>query len=246
MPDIDGRFVRDRASEAAFRLTRWFVVFTVERMFNDRMSGLALIVGSGGMIITMVLHPTGHVAAAQAEQMIRMLIGVHGLALACLPLMFLGTWGLSRAVLERSSLAITALAVYTFALIAVMNAAVFDGLVTPGVLRQMMAGGAPADAWRALAHYNFFVNQAYAQVFVAASAVAIALWSVSTWKNRELARGLSIYGCVLAIVTIVALFSGHLDLDKHGAGLVIFADAAWFIVAGGQLMAREKRLPAMA
>jgi hypothetical protein len=65
-------------------------------MTDDRLSGLALISASGGMIITMSLHPTGHVGEAQVEPMIHMLIAVHALALACVPLMFLGTWGLSR------------------------------------------------------------------------------------------------------------------------------------------------------
>ena len=47
------------------------------------------------MIITMALHPTGHVAAAQLDQTIRMLIFVRTLALACIPCN-LGAWGLSR------------------------------------------------------------------------------------------------------------------------------------------------------
>jgi hypothetical protein len=54
----------------------------VRRMTDNRLSGLALISGPGGIIITMSLHPTGHVAAAQVEPMIRMLIAVHALALA--------------------------------------------------------------------------------------------------------------------------------------------------------------------
>ena len=101
-------------------------------MTENRLSGLALIAGSGGMIITMSLHPTGHVAATQIEPMIRMLVAVHALALACVPVLFLGAWGLSRRVDATNYLAMTGLVLYTFALLAVMNAAVADGLVTPG------------------------------------------------------------------------------------------------------------------
>jgi hypothetical protein len=211
-------------------------------MSNDHVSGLALIVGSSGMIITMSLHPTGHVAADQIEPMIRMLIAVHALALACVPVMFLGALGLSQRVACRGHLALTGLVVYTFALLAVMNAAVVDGLVIPNVLRQMVASaGAPqaVDGWRMISHYNFYVNQGYAQVFVAASSVAIVLWSASTWHSKQLTRGLSIYGCILAGITLIALFSGHLNLDKHGFGIIIFGQAGWFIVAGALLLRRE-------
>ena len=56
------------------------------------------------MIITMAFHPSGHITSAQLPNMIRMLILVHGLALACIPVMFLGTWGLSRRMVTPSRL----------------------------------------------------------------------------------------------------------------------------------------------
>jgi hypothetical protein len=214
-------------------------------MSNDRRSGLALIAGSSGMIITMSLHPTGHLAADQIEPMIRMLIAVHALALACLPAMFLGAWGLSQRMRGAGDLGRIGLVVYTFALLAVMNAAVVDGLVTPSLLRQMVASAPQAsDGCHMMQQYNFSVNQGFAQVFVAASAVAIALWSAAIWRSKELVRGLGIYGCILGGATLIALFSGHLRLDKHGAGIVIFAQAAWFIVAGAQLLKREDQVAA--
>ena len=204
-------------------------------MTDDRLSGLALIAGSVGTIITMSLHPTGYIAAADVEPMIRMLIVVHALALACVPVLFLGAWGLSRRVATTDHLAVAGLVLYTFALLAVMNAAVADGLVTPSLLRQIVASaGSPSaiDGWRMMSRYNFYVNQAYAQVFVAASSAAIVLWSASTWRSRKLARGLGIYGFLLGPVTLLALFSGRLNLDAHGFGIVIFGQAAWFIVGG--------------
>lgn len=218
-------------------------------MTDDRLSGLALILGSGGVIITMSLHPTGHVAAAEIEPMVRMLIVVHALALACLPVLFLGAWGLTRRVASPDRLAMAGQVLYTFALLAVMNAAVADGLVTPSLLRQIVAsaGSPPAiDGWRMISRYNFYVNQAYAQVFVAASSVAIVLWSASTWRSGKLARGLGIYGCILGPATLLALFSGRLNLDAHGFGMVIFGQAAWFIVAGALLWRLDNLVTAAA
>jgi hypothetical protein len=216
-------------------------------MTDNRLSGVALIAGSVGMIITMSLHPSGHIAPAQMESMIRMLIGVHGLALACVPVLFLGAWGLSRRGGGAGRMDMAGLVVYGFALLMVANAAVADGLVTPNILRQMVASaGAPEaiDGWRMVSRYDFFVNQGYAQVFVAASPVAIMLWSVAMLRKRNLSRGLGIYGCVLGLVTLVALFSGYLRLDTHGFGAVVLGQAIWFSVAGTLLWGSEDRAAA--
>jgi hypothetical protein len=213
-------------------------------MTDNQVSGLALIAGSVGSIITMSLHPSGHIAPEQMEPTIRMLIGVHALALASVPVLFVGAWGLSRRGPGRDRLTMGALVLYTFALLAVMNAAVADGLVTPNILRQMVASaGSPAaiDGWRMVSRYNFYVNQGYAQVFVAASSAAIVLWSIAMFRNRFLSRGLGIYGCILGTATLVALLSGRLRLDTHGFGGVMFAQAAWFIIAGSLLWRSEDR-----
>jgi hypothetical protein len=209
---------------------------------SDQMSGWALISGSAGMIITMAFHPSGHITPDRMESMIRMLIAVHSLALACVPALFIGTLGLVRRFRSAHRLAVSGLVVYAFALVAVMNAAVADGLVTPRVLRQIVeSAGAPAamDTWRTISHYNFHVNQAYAQVFVAGSCVAIVLWSIAAWKSRELSRGFSIFGCVLGLLSLVAMFSGYLPLDVHHFGAVVLGQAVWFVNAGMMLLRRN-------
>ncbi len=213
-------------------------------MSDDQLSGWALIAGTGGTIITMSLHPTGRVAAAQMESMIRMLIGVHALALACLPALFLGTLGLTRRLRSSHRLAMTGLVVYTLALIATLNAAVADGLVTPNVLRQIVESGTThpaADIWPAIAHYNFYVNQGFAQVFVAGSSIALMLWSLAAWAKRELSRPLSIYGCILGVASLAAMFSGYLPLDAHHFGAVVFGQAIWYIGAGVMLIQHNEQ-----
>jgi hypothetical protein len=218
-------------------------------MTDDRLSALALIAGSCGLIITMSLHPTGRVANAQMESMLRRLIAVHALAIACIPVLFLGVWGLSRRLDSSDRLAVSGLVVYALALLAVMNAAVADGLVNPGLFRQFVASAASsqtADSWRMISRYNFFVNQAYAQVYVAASSVALLLWSAATLHRKALRRGLGIYGCILGSLTLTALLSGRLNLDAHGFGAVVFGQAAWFVAAGVLLWRGENRPAAAA
>jgi len=206
-------------------------------MADARKSGIALIVGSMAMVITMAIHPRGHVTTAdEAENMARMLIAVHSLALASVPVIFLGTWGLSRRLDAPDRVAMAGLVIYTFALIAVTNAAVFDGLVAPNIIRQIVGAAAEKkDAWQVAMRLNFEMNQAYARLYAAASGVAILLWSVVIVRKGQLSRAVGIYGCILGLAIVGAVGSGLLNPNVHGFGALIFAEAAWFIVVGLQL-----------
>ncbi|HEV3375068.1 MAG TPA: hypothetical protein VG051_05140 [Candidatus Acidoferrum sp.] len=209
-------------------------------MTDDRRSGVALIAGSAGMIITMILHPTGKVGPEGIDAMVRMLVGVHALALASMPVVFLGAWGLSRRVASADRLAMMALVLYAFATVAVMNAAVFDGLVAPNLIRQIVfthdtATAGTSEGWRLAFNYNSQLNQAFARVYAVASSMAILLWSVVIVRDRALARGVGIYGCVLGAITVAGVFSGRLNPDVHGFGLIIFGQALWFILSGASL-----------
>jgi hypothetical protein len=207
-------------------------------MNDNRLSGIALIAASCGMIITMAVHPTGHITAAQLEGTIRMLILVHSFALFLVPIQFLGAWGLSRRLIGTTRLEVIGLVFYAVALIAVMSAAVADGLVTPSVFRRIVESAdseAAVKTWQMFSRYTFYWNQAYAQVFVAASSAAILTWSVAMLRNRRLSRGLGIYGCILSIATVAVLFSGHLPLDAHRFGAVVLGQAIWFFITAALL-----------
>ena len=206
-------------------------------MNDNRLSAIALIAASCGMIITMAVHPTGHITQAQLEGTIRMLIIVHAFALMVAPIQFLGAWGLSQRLVGTVRLEVVGLVFYGMALIAVMSSAVADGLVTPSVFRHIVesANSESAVNWRMFSRYTFFLNQAYAQVFVAASSAAILAWSVAMWRSGRLSRGLGIYGCILSIATIAVLFSGYLRLDAHGFGAVVLGQAIWFVIAAALL-----------
>jgi hypothetical protein len=41
---------------------------------------------------------------------------------------------------------------------------------------------------------------------------------------------------------MLALFSGRLNLDAHGFGIVIFGQASWFIVAGLLLWRHQEQV----
>jgi hypothetical protein len=205
-------------------------------MTDERRSGIALIVGSAAMVITMAFHPHGKLNPADIDSALRMLIAVHTLALLSIPVLFLGAWGMTRWVATPDRLAWAALVLFALGSVAVMNAAVFDGLVAPNLIRPMVAATAETrDGWQSLMNYNFQLNQAFARVYAAGSSLAVVLWSVSIWRSRKMAPGLAIYGSILGAVTALATVSGLLSPTWHGFAMLILGQAIWFIGAGAQL-----------
>ncbi|MSR63715.1 MAG: hypothetical protein EXS08_14915 [Planctomycetes bacterium] len=207
-------------------------------MTTERASGLALIAGTAAMIVTMLFHPRGHdlFAPGQFEAGARQNVLTHALALCGLPLSFLGASGLTRRLTRAPSLALGGLVLYGFACVGVMIAAVASGLVATELAGEIVAAGGKANETQAaLFHYNGFVNQAFAKLYVVASSLALFAWSFSILRGGELARALGIYGCVLAPVTLLALLSGHVQLDVHGFGAIVLGQAVWNSVAGALL-----------
>ena len=203
-------------------------------MTDDRKSGIALITGMAGTIITMALHPTGQdLASGHAASMMQLNMAVHTLALVCVPILFLGALGLTQRLASPNRLALSGLVLFGFAEVAVMIAAAASGLITPGLYHHMSTDSpAAADAWRAVMALNGHLNQAFALIFTVASSVAIVIWSAAILKSSIFSRALGIYGCILGPLTIVGVLSGHVRLNVHGFGLVILGQAIWFITAG--------------
>lgn len=202
------------------------------------MGGIALVAGSIAGIITMSLHPSGQDLMEPGRFAATAFVGiaVHALAIASLPVLFLGAWALTRRLDAPDRLAWAALVVYGFGLAAVMAAASVSGFIAPDLVRAQSGASPPeSDIWRILFHYNGLVNQAFARVFAVASCTAIALWSAGMVRRKVLAPGVGIYGIVVGCAVAVLVLAGRLRLDIHGMGLVVVAQAVWFIVVGVRL-----------
>lgn len=233
--DIGRLFVRYLGACGELALTVRRSVLTVGRMTDERRSAIALIAGSAGMIITMIFHPGGKIAPEQLDQVIRLNIAVHSLALASIPVLFLGAWGMSRRLDGGDRLAWAGLVLFALASIAVINAGTLNGLVVPKLMRQIVAATPETrGTWQMMLNYNFQVNQAFARVYAVGSSLAVVLWSISILRYRTLGRGIGIYGVVLGVVTAAAICSGFLTPDRHGFAILIFGQAIWFLlVASG-------------
>jgi len=109
-------------------------------------------------------------------------------------------------------------------------------LVGPAVAREIIdAEPSAGQAWRIVFDYNHRLNQEFARTYVVASSAAIVLWSASILRSRVLAPGVAIYGLLVGPVIVLAVLSGHVRLDVHGFGLIVLAQAVWFVVAGARL-----------
>jgi len=205
-------------------------------MTEDHVSGLALITASIGMVIVLGIHPSGPMNLAQVESVVRKLIVVHTLALLTLPLFVCGAWGLWRR-LAPSRAAGAAMAVYALAIVALMNAAVIDGLVSPTLIRQIVtAPAAASETWRLLFKYNGYLDQVFGEVYIVGASLAITLWSASIVGGRSLSRGVGILGCVLGPLLLIAVFAGVLSRSAHAFSAAILVQGLWFMSVGMSLL----------
>jgi hypothetical protein len=205
---------------------------------NVRVSGWALIAGSLGVVVTLILHPTerGLFDPAQVESVTRTMIAVHSLALVTVPLWFIGACGLSRRVGSNSWLGELSFVIYGFALVAMMNAVVIDGLVTPGLARAIVnATPDKVVGWKIAFNHNVLLDQAFMSVFLVASSVAIGLWSLAIVRRGALARSLGIFGFLLGAGTVIGKLTGWLEQYPHIFVMVLIGQAIWFFSAGVQL-----------
>ncbi len=225
-------------------------------MTDNRLSGMAMIAGQAGLLLTLSLHPHGKISPAEVDQMVRKLLAVHSIALAGLPFMILGALGLVRAVSSRNRLAVAAFVIYCFAIAASLSGIVIDGLVMPHLLPHLVDtakastaaaagaqpnGAASGEVWHDLLRYNGYLDMAFVQLSLVATAVAVIAWSTAMLPGKIFPRT-GIYGLILGVVVLVALFSGALGAE-HALMIIIFGQATWFLIVGGLLCARPDTSP---
>lgn len=193
-------------------------------MERERLGGWAMVAGAAMGLVTMLFHPTSTANAV-------LVLAVHTLAIAALPLAGYGGFALTRRLSRNGAAADLALAFYLMAMVAALLAATSSGLLAPALAR--LAEADPAN--RVLATFNWQLNQAFDRVFVAATSIAIGVWPMEILRTRLLWRATGILGCVAAALVLVALFSGRLRMDVHGFGAVVLVQAIWLVMAGLEL-----------
>jgi hypothetical protein len=206
-------------------------------MTDTRLGGAAMIAAAVAGILVMAVHPTSHALLAPGKFSTVAMLGeaVHIVAIITTPIAFLGALALARHTDSPNRLAITGLAIYGFALAAIMCAAIFSGLVAIPILQKMVEQPQSAAEWEGFAAFSGIVNQGFARIYTILVSIAIALWSVQIVQTRRLPRAAGIYGLVIAPVIFMAVASGHVRLDVHGFGAVVLLQGIWLIAVGAAL-----------
>jgi len=221
-------------------------------MTDNRKSGIALIAGSLGGMLTMAIHPTsaGTLTPDQFARLAVVSAVAHSLAMVSFVFIFLGAMGLTRRLTFGASeehpgrLPLAGLVTYGLAAVAVLIATAVSGFIVPDIMNHMIRDAAAnASQWHIVIDAVFQFNQAFARIYSVAASTAMVLWSASALRNGGLGRTIAIYGCVLPPALIVLIAAGHLQLNVHGMAIVVLAHAIWFITVGAQLY-REPDQPA--
>lgn len=206
-------------------------------MQRESLGGGSMIAGAAMMLVTMAFHPDSGDQPALS-------VAVHALGLASVPIAFYGTWILTLMLSAGGPLSGLALAFQGMSAVAAIAAATASGLVAPDLISRAAAleGGALEIATGVL-RYNHAVNQAFARLLVASSSVAIGIWSLEILRTGLLRRAAGILGCTVAVLTLLALLSGHVTMDVHGFGAIVLAQAVWLILVGAELRSRSTKQP---
>jgi hypothetical protein len=204
-------------------------------MKHTKIYGIALIIGALGGIVTMALHPTGHDILQNPEEISRryemLAVAVHTLAIISVPIMFWGFFGFSQRIGWEKPTIILAQIAFGFGSLSVTAAAVINGLATPTLMRQIYNADEPTKKLlNQIVWNNWLLNQAFSKVYVVATAAALIIWSYHLWKKGLLAQITAVIGFIIGVVSLLGIFSGHLKLDVHGFGLVMFGQAVWIIL----------------
>jgi hypothetical protein len=206
--------------------------------------GLALILGTLAQIATMSFHPTGVAELATADAMtkeMRLLVVTHALGLFSIPTTAFGFVGLTQRLGWAKPEALFALIVYAFSAVAIMFAAIADGLLNAVFIPKTLGvSGASLQMLELLLSYNHQINQACAQVYVVGSSLAIIFWSVALIKLGAFQRAAGWFGGFVGLAAVMGLLTGHVRLNAHGFGFIVLLQACW-VFAVAAFLIRSKQ-----
>lgn len=209
---------------------------------RDVFSGATLIAAALVFVVVMSFHPTAHqiLEADDVADFAHLNRHVHALALAGVPIAFLGLLGLWRR-LGRGNLATAALVCWGFSSVAVTSAAVTSGFVASELMIEMAAPGAEVEAVHRLLDFAGAGVHAFATAYLVAGSIAIALWAAAILHGGRLHRASGVAGLIAGAGPLLLFLGGHLRLDVHGFGMLVVLQGIWMVWVG-VLLCRPARL----
>ena len=199
---------------------------------DDRRYGTLLITAAVVGLFVMAHHPNAHhiVHAANPAGAAQMNRIIHAIAIAAMPIQFLGLLGLTRR-LGPSILGQAGLVTQGFGLVAGMGAAVASGFVASSVTLDMVQAGTSAQP-SPLLGYTGLWNQGFAAVYVVATAISLVLWSVAMFSSPVFPKALAWLGIVVGTAVTLWQIFWIQHLGVHEFGLIVLGEAVWMVWSG--------------
>lgn len=198
----------------------------------EKSAGLALIIGSILVIITMVFHPVG----GNFEHLLKiskMAIISHGLAIISIPILAFGFWGLTVRLGKNDSLSLLGFIIMLFGLLAGMLAAAINGLALPFFIKQYQDQSVEIITQiNHIIQYGFALNKAMDYIFIASCCFAIVLWSIIIIKKSTLPKWIAYLGLLLGITAIMLMLSNVAFTNLYSFRIFIAGLVSWIIVTG--------------
>lgn len=202
---------------------------------ETRSAGIALLASAVLAVFVMLHHPTGAHGHTPLVAGLSLANLVHA---AMLVLLGVQLWAFTVYSRWRglAGWVLPALIVYAIAFVGHLVAATVNGFVVPAV-----AARVDAAAVHDLFVMLWQLNQAFAQLGVYATGLAILFWSVDLLTaagRRSLPAGAA--GIALAILPALALLTGMVEMNVQGALLIYAAHMIWVALAGAGLLIHRR------
>lgn len=208
---------------------------------SDRTMGI-LIGGASLLAIAMMAHhpaTTSDTMAGLVAEITRKAPAikfVHGSLVALLAVLLFGFTEYSTRHGTNRPLVRAALVAYAIGVVATIGAALAEGFVATDLAMRYADAAAPAlDSLRHSLRLCWYANQALADCGEFARAAAMLLWSVDLLR-RGGNRVLGAAGCAVGAAIPVAIATGMLRLNVHGALLAVVVTLAWNLGLALQLV----------
>ncbi len=197
------------------------------KISSEKNAGVALIIGSLLMAVTMALHPVGG-NVEHLLKTVRVIVISHSIALLAVPFLAVGFWGLTKKLGSDSFLPSIAFSMVVMGLIAGMIAATINGIALP-LFIQNFKGVSPdiTASIKSILKNNIAINQAFDFVFIAAICLSTLFWSIAIIITKTLQQWLGYFGITLFIAVITMLVSGFIFTNLHGFRLFILTNVIW-------------------
>lgn len=194
-------------------------------MIRPKQSGALLLAGVLLPLLVLAMHPTGHdLAHDPHRRMLAVNYLVHGIAIACMPLLLAGLAGVC-AWLRWSVAATFAFATYCLGTACNLVAATVSGFVAP----RLLSGGEPDDTSMRLLHYTHDINQAFAVLAVVATGMAFVAWGWALRRHEPRRTWLAALGALVGGVLVGGILAGLFRLDVSGILVATALQAAWLL-----------------